>query len=87
MWDEFDSNNRVTLISAGTPAEVQDNFAGAFGEVAASLNLFSHDGHSSGFITGSYKFKSNYNEGKVALGYRYQWGAPPPSPPPPSPSS
>jgi outer membrane autotransporter protein len=82
VWDEFDGNNRVTLVSAGTPVELQDNFTGTFGEVGGAIDIYSHDGHSSGFITGSYKFKSDYDEGKVAIGYRYQWGAPPPPPPP-----
>ena len=85
VWDEFDGTNKVTLISAGTPVEVEDNFTGAFGEVGGALDIYSHDGHSSGFVTLSYKFKSDYDEGKVAVGYRYQWGAPPPPPPPPAP--
>ena len=78
VWDEFEGANHATLLSAGLPVGVEDNFSGVFGEVGAGLNLYSHDGHSSAFLTGSYKFKSNYNEGKVAIGYRYQWGAPPP---------
>ncbi|HLI64829.1 MAG TPA: hypothetical protein VKU90_00575, partial [Caulobacteraceae bacterium] len=75
VWDEFDGHNRVTLISGGAPIAVQDDFSGVFGEVGAGLNVYSHDGHSSGFLNASYKFKSNYDEGKVAIGYRYQWGA------------
>ena len=66
--------NRVALVSTGPITGVEDNFSGAFGEVGGALNLYSKDGHSSGFLSGSYKFKSDYNEGKVAIGYRYQWG-------------
>jgi len=64
VWDEFDGNNKVTLISAGTPFVVGDNFSGVFGEVGGALNLYSKDGHSSAFATVSYKFKSDYDEGK-----------------------
>jgi len=88
VWDEFDGRNQAVLLSGSplTAVGVGDNFSGAFGEVGGAMNLFSRDGHSSAFITGSYKFKTNYNEGKVAIGYRYQWGAPPPPPPPPPPA-
>ncbi len=79
VWDEFDGANHVILISTGTPVEVQDNFTGAFGEVGGALDIYSRDGRSSGFVTLSYKFKSDYDEGKLAIGYRYQWGAPAPA--------
>jgi outer membrane autotransporter protein len=81
VWDEFDGNNHATLISAGLPVTVDDNFSGVFGEVGGSLNLYSHDGHSSAFLSGSYKFKDDFEEGKVAIGYRYQFGSPPAPPP------
>ena len=41
VWDEFDGNNKVTLLSPGLPVVVQDNFTGAFGEVGGALNLYS----------------------------------------------
>jgi len=78
VWDEFDGDNKATLVSAGLPVGIADNFSGVFGEVGGALDLYSKDGHSSAFLSGSYKFKNDYNEGKVAIGYRYQWGAPPP---------
>jgi outer membrane autotransporter protein len=83
IWDEFDGNSHVTLISGGPPVEAEDNFSGTFGDMGAGLNIYSHDGRSSGFVRASYKFKDDYDEGAVSVGYRYQWGAPPPPPPPP----
>ncbi len=79
-WDEFEGDNHITLQSSGPDLRLNDDFSGVFGEVGGGFNIFSKDGHHSGFLNASYKFKDNYEEGKVAVGYRYQWGAPPPPP-------
>ena len=38
-WDEFNGDNRVTLVSNGSVFNVNDNFAGVFGEVAGGFGV------------------------------------------------
>ncbi len=73
VWDEFAAKNNTLFHSAGPDLTLHDNFSGAFGEVGASLNLFSKDGRSSAFLNTSVKFKSNYTDEGLRIGYRYQW--------------
>jgi len=74
VWDEFENNPTGTLIVAGGSDFVgSDNLKGVFGEVSGQANLFSTTSGLSAFLTGGVKFKSDYNEGTVTIGARYQW--------------
>jgi hypothetical protein len=74
VWDEFTSNTNATLSIPGGPGFVSGNdIKGAFGEFSGQANIFSTTSGLSAFVTGGYKFKSNYNEGTVTIGARYQW--------------
>jgi hypothetical protein len=74
VWDEFSSNTNATFTIPGGPGFVSSNdIKGAFGEFSGQANLFSTTSGLSAFVTGGYKFKSNYNEGTVTIGARYQW--------------
>ena len=74
VWDEFGSGNQTSFLSSGPTIDVTDPIKGAFGETGLSLNLYSRDGHTSGFFNTSVKFKSGYTDDKVTVGFRYQWG-------------
>jgi fibronectin-binding autotransporter adhesin len=74
IWDEFASGDKTAFLSSGPEIDVTDPIKGAFGETGLSLNLYSRDGHSSGFFNTSVKFKSGYTDDKIAVGFRYQWG-------------
>jgi hypothetical protein len=74
VWDEFNNDGTATLIVPGGPNFVSDdNLKGVFGEVSGQANLFTTTSGLSAFLTGGVKFKSNYDEGTVTLGARYQW--------------
>ena len=73
VWDEFSANNNTVFHTAGPDLILRDKFSGAFGEVGASLNLYSKDGRSSAFLNTSVKFKSDYSDQGLRVGYRYQW--------------
>jgi hypothetical protein len=74
IWDEFDNDTISTLVVTGGPNfTADDNLRGAFGEVSGQANLFSTTSGFTGFLNGGIKFKSNYNEGVVTIGARYQF--------------
>jgi outer membrane autotransporter protein len=73
LWNEFDGDNHVTLLSDGPALNMSDNFRGAFGEVGGGVSLFGADGHASAFVNASVKFKGDYLDGGARLGVRYQW--------------
>ena len=73
LWDEFKAQNNTLFHTGGPDLTLRDNFSGAFGEVGASLNLYSKDGRSSAFLNTSVKFKSDYTSEGLRIGYRYQW--------------
>ena len=74
IWDEFDNDPTSTLlIPAGPNFTNGDNLKGVFGEVSGQANLFTTTSGLSAFLTGGIKFKSNYDEGTVTLGARYQF--------------
>jgi hypothetical protein len=74
VWDEFDGNNTIVVISPG-PSNFawNDDFGGTFGEVTLGGNLFTTGGHLSAFANGGIKFRSDYQETNVTVGFRYQW--------------
>jgi uncharacterized protein YhjY with autotransporter beta-barrel domain len=72
--DEFDNDTLSTLVVPGGPNFLNnDDLKGVFGQIKGEANLFSTKSGFSAFLTGSYSFKSNYNEGAVNVGARYQW--------------
>jgi autotransporter-like protein len=74
VWDEFTNDTLSTfIVPGGTNLTNTDNLKGVFGEVSGQANLFSNKSGFSAFANGGYKFKSNYNEGYVVLGARYQF--------------
>ena len=74
VWDEFDGNTLSTLIVPAGPNFVNnDGLRGVFGEVQGEGNLFTTTSGLSAFLNGGWKFKSNYSEGTITLGARYQW--------------
>ena len=74
IWDEFDNDPTSTLlIPAGPNFTTGDNLKGVFGEVSGQANLFTTTSGLSAFLTGGIKFKTNYDEGTVTIGARYQF--------------
>ncbi|HTX51516.1 MAG TPA: autotransporter outer membrane beta-barrel domain-containing protein, partial [Caulobacteraceae bacterium] len=74
IWDEFENNPSSTLIVAGGPDFLNnDDLKGVFGEVSGQANLFTTTSGLSAFLTGGIKFKTDYEEGTVTIGARYQW--------------
>ena len=73
LWNEFDADNQVNLLTAGPTLPLSDNLRGVFGELDGGLSLFGVGGHVSGFIDGSVKFKAGYVDSGARLGVRYQW--------------
>ncbi|HEX4098059.1 MAG TPA: autotransporter outer membrane beta-barrel domain-containing protein, partial [Caulobacteraceae bacterium] len=74
VWDEFDGN---TISDVAAPAGLDfinnDNLKGVFGQISGEANLFTTTSGLSAFLNGGWKFKSNYSEGTITLGARYQW--------------
>jgi outer membrane autotransporter protein len=73
IWDEFDGDNQLNIISAGPNLPLSDDFSGTFGEVTGGLSLTGAGGHLSAFINGGVKFKDDYKSPSVTAGFRYQW--------------
>jgi len=73
IWDEFKGQNSAVIYNAGDPLTVRDSFNSAFGEVGATLNVYSADDHWSGFVNGAYKFNGDAQTGSVKAGLRYSW--------------
>jgi len=74
VWDEFRNKALSTLVvPGGSNFFNSDNLHGVFGDVTGQVNLFSTTSGMSAFLNGGVKFKSNYTEGQVTLGARYQW--------------
>ena len=86
VWDEFDGNNRATLISslAGTPVVgVNDNFSGVFGEVGGALNLYSKGWPLLGLPERVVQVQVRLQRRQDCDRLPLPVGAPPPPPPPP----
>src|SRR5690606_5651358 len=73
IWDEFKGQNEAGIYNAGSPLTVRDSFDSAFGEVGATVNMYSAADNWSGFVGGSYKFNSDVQSGTVRAGLRYSW--------------
>jgi hypothetical protein len=74
IWDEFDNNTISSLaVLDGPNFYNNDNLHGVFGDISGQANLFSTTSGLSAFVNGGVKFKSNYTDGTVTLGARYQW--------------
>ena len=74
IWNEFDGDNRTIIISGG-PSNFAwtDSFDGTFGELGLSGNLFSTSNGLTAFANAGVKFKDNYQNTNVTVGFRYQW--------------
>jgi outer membrane autotransporter protein len=74
VWDEFEGTTNAQLaVPAGPNFGWSNSIKGVFGEVQGEANLFTTTSGLSAFLNGGWKFKSNYSEGTITLGARYQW--------------
>jgi len=73
VWNEFRGVNKALILSDGVPLGVEDNFRGAFGEIAGTLNVYGANTGWSGFVSASYKFNRDLSNSSIKGGVRYQW--------------
>jgi outer membrane autotransporter protein len=74
LWDEFDGDNTLLIISPGpSNFSAHDDMGGTFGEVTLGGNLFTTGNNLSAFANIGVKFRSDYQDTNVSVGFRYQW--------------
>ena len=73
-WNEFDANNTIVVVSPG-PSNFawNDDMGGSFGEVTLGGNLFSTTAGLSAFANVGVRFRSDWQNTNVTVGFRYQW--------------
>jgi len=74
LWNEFGGDNSATVVNAGAALPTfQDDFSGVFGQVGVKLDLFNIATNWSAFITGDYRFNSDYQSLGGKIGARTRW--------------
>ena len=71
IWEEFDGENGLTLVSGGQSLAFTDDFGGALGDFAVGLSVFS--GGLSAIVNYGVTFRNEYYSTDATLGFRYQW--------------
>ena len=73
MWDEVRGANTLELIGAGPGSVLPDPIGGTFADAAQSFSLQSPDGRASAFVSGGYRWKSDYQAAQLAMGLKLAW--------------
>jgi outer membrane autotransporter protein len=73
VWDQFHTNNGVTLQSGGTDLFLDDRYQKVFGEVTGQLNVTSKSTGWSAFTNTAVQFNSQFLTVTGKGGARYQW--------------
>ncbi len=73
MWDEFDSNSRVSLVSGGNAIQLNSSMNGTYGEFVVSAKVLGTDNGWSGFIDGGVRFRNGYTSTTLSGGIQYHW--------------
>lgn len=82
VWNEFDGDNKATIVNSGPTFYAYDKFDGAFGEVVGLLNIFNAGSGWSGFANVGVKFNNDFTTTTAKAGIRYVFGSAPPPPAP-----
>ncbi|RYF93456.1 MAG: hypothetical protein EON95_08875 [Caulobacteraceae bacterium] len=72
-WNEFEGDNGLTIDNGGADLDIRDDFSGSFGELGASVNVFSGDDRFSGFLNIGTKFNDDLTSVDASLGIRWRW--------------
>ena len=72
-WNEFEGDNGLTIDNGGADLDIRDDFSGSFGELGASVNVFSGDDRFSGFLNVGTKFNDDFTSVDASLGIRWRW--------------
>jgi hypothetical protein len=78
VWNEFNGDNRATIVNVGPTIYAYDKFDGAFGEVVGLVNVFNAESGWSGFANVGVKFNGDFTSTTAKAGVRYVWGKAPP---------
>ena len=73
IWDQFWTQNGVTIQSDGTDLTLEDHYAKAFGEVVGQINVTNKFDGWAAFINTGVKFNSDFTTITAKGGARYQW--------------
>jgi hypothetical protein len=73
VWDQFHTNNGVTLQSGGTDLFLDDRYQKVFGEVTGQLNVTNTSTGWSAFTNTGVQFNSQFLTVTGKGGVRYQW--------------
>ncbi len=73
FWDELAGANVLDLGGSGAGYALPDQIGGAFADASEALSLESRDGKSSAFVSGAYRWKSNYQAAQIAAGVKLRW--------------
>lgn len=73
MWDELRGANTLELTSAGAGQVLPDPIGGTFTDASQSFSLQSADGRASAFVSGAYRWKSDYQAAQLSMGLKLAW--------------
>jgi outer membrane autotransporter protein len=75
VWNEWEGDNAVTVVSGGPVLEIYDSglHNKPFGEVIGIIDVANRGVGWSGFVNGGVKFNNDFTATTAKGGVRYQW--------------